>query len=88
MFLLQPASSEGNIESIPDRLHLMARHGSRDHHNELLPTRTAVDVASLLSTWQIAPAYSAAYRLDEGSQSIERFNDASPVAYSVRNQRL
>lgn len=57
IFCTKSIPSEDNAESIAGRLYLMARHDSGNHYNELLLARTVVDVAPLLSTWKVAPAY-------------------------------
>jgi len=68
---LQSASSEDNIEGVPGHLYLMARYGSGNYYNKLLPAGTAVNVAPLLSTWKIAATHSTTHRLDESSYASE-----------------
>ncbi|XP_020291314.1 uncharacterized protein LOC109858456 isoform X2 [Pseudomyrmex gracilis] len=63
----QSWSSEDGVESASGHLHSVARHGPSHHNNELLSAGSAVDVASLLPTREVAPTRSAAHRVDEGS---------------------
>lgn len=63
--LLQSVPSEDNVESVLSHLYFMARYGSGNHYNKLLPAGTAVNVTPLLSTRKIAATHSATHRLDE-----------------------
>lgn len=61
LFFAQPVSSKNNVEGIFNRVHIVARYGTRNDYNQLLFARTTFIGASVLPSREITSPHFSTY---------------------------